>query len=90
MFGDAALGAVNVDMIETARGVGARAKFTGSGGAIVAMCPDGEEQAERLKSACAGKGYVVERVAAREPRARSARARESFERARESFRVGNV
>ena len=33
---------------------------------------------------------VVERVVVREPRARSARARESFERARESFRVGNV
>jgi mevalonate kinase len=31
-------------MINAARSVGAAAKFTGSGGAIVAFCPMGEEQ----------------------------------------------
>jgi mevalonate kinase len=49
MFGDAALGETNLAMIATARSVGAAAKFTGSGGAIVAYCPEGEQQEQRLK-----------------------------------------
>lgn len=49
MFGDAALGETNLAMIATARSVGAAAKFTGSGGAIVALCPQGEQQEQRLR-----------------------------------------
>lgn len=49
MFGDAALGATNLRMIAVAERVGAAAKFTGSGGAIVALCPDGAGQVEKLK-----------------------------------------
>lgn len=52
MFGDAALGQTNLDMIATARSVGAAAKFTGSGGAIVALCPQGDEQEQQLQGAC--------------------------------------
>ena len=48
MFGDAALGALNLKMIATARGVGAAAKFTGSGGAVVALCPKGAAQEAAL------------------------------------------
>jgi hypothetical protein len=48
MFGDAALGALNLRMVAIARSVGAAAKFTGSGGAIVAFCPMGEEQEKLL------------------------------------------
>jgi glucuronokinase len=49
MFGDAALGDTNLAMIATARSVGAAAKFTGSGGAIVALCPQGEQQEQALQ-----------------------------------------
>jgi glucuronokinase len=48
MFGDAALGETNLAMIATARSVGAAAKFTGSGGAVVVYCPEGEQQEQRL------------------------------------------
>ncbi|WIA36426.1 hypothetical protein OEZ86_007736 [Tetradesmus obliquus] len=57
MFGDAALGETNLAMIATARSVGAAAKFTGSGGAIVAYCPEGQQQEQRLQEACAAAGY---------------------------------
>lgn len=59
MFGDDALGEMNVDMVMTARSVGAAAKFTGSGGAVVAFCPDGAEQVERLSAVCDKKGYIL-------------------------------
>jgi glucuronokinase len=52
MFDDAALGATNLAMIATARSVGAAAKFTGSGGAIVALCPEGAQQEARLQGVC--------------------------------------
>lgn len=42
--------------------VAAAAKFTGSGGAIVAFCPDGREQEEKLRAACEVEGFVVEEV----------------------------
>ena len=48
LFGDAALGAVNLEMIDTARAVGAAAKFTGSGGAIIVLCKD-EDQENQLE-----------------------------------------
>lgn len=49
MFEDAALGETNLSMITTARSVGAAAKFTGSGGAIVALCPKGQKQEQQLQ-----------------------------------------
>ena len=36
----------------------AAAKFTGSGGAIVALCPEGEPQEAALKAACEREGFV--------------------------------
>ena len=36
----------------------AAAKFTGSGGAIVALCPEGEPQELGLKAACEREGFV--------------------------------
>jgi glucuronokinase len=62
MFGDAALGKVNIDMVETARSVGAACKFTGSGGAVIAFCLDGEKQVKALEEACVKAGYIVEPV----------------------------
>ena len=62
MFGDAALGKMNIDMVETARSVGAACKFTGSGGAVIALCLDGDSQVKALEDACAKAGYSVEPV----------------------------
>ncbi|KAG0556197.1 hypothetical protein KC19_11G034000 [Ceratodon purpureus] len=62
MFGDAALGKMNIDMVETARSVGAACKFTGSGGAVIALCLDGEKQVKALEEACAKAGFIVEPV----------------------------
>jgi glucuronokinase len=62
IFGDAALGAENLRMVATARSVGAAAKFTGSGGAVVAFCPQGEAQEEALREACAAAGFVAVRA----------------------------
>lgn len=59
MFGDAALGQLNLRMIKTARSVGAAAKFTGSGGAVVVYCPAGEEQEVRLQAACDAAGFTL-------------------------------
>ena len=49
MFGDAALGPGNLEMIETPRALGAASKFTGSGGAVVVLCPLGDAQTENVK-----------------------------------------
>lgn len=62
MFGDDALGALNIKMVEVPREVGAASKFTGSGGAVVAFCPDGPEQATRLEDACKKAGFIVQPV----------------------------
>ncbi|CAI7789436.1 unnamed protein product [Closterium sp. NIES-53] len=59
MFGDEVLGEVNLSMVQAARAVGAAAKFTGSGGAVVAFCPEGEQQRARLEEACREKGFCV-------------------------------
>jgi glucuronokinase len=48
----------NIDMIETARSVGASAKFTGSGGAIIGTFTD-EDMFVKLKSTLARKGVEV-------------------------------
>ncbi|RLN23770.1 glucuronokinase 1-like [Panicum miliaceum] len=62
MFGDDVLGSVNIKMVEVARSVGASSKFTGSGGAVVALCPDGEAQVELLHKACQEAGFVVQQI----------------------------
>ncbi|KAG0450396.1 hypothetical protein HPP92_026807 [Vanilla planifolia] len=60
MFGDDVLGALNIKMVEVARSVGAAAKFTGSGGAVVAFCPEGPEQVKLLQEACHESGFIVQ------------------------------
>lgn len=60
MFGDDALGSLNIKMIEVARSVGAASKFTGSGGAVIAFCPDGPSQVKQLEDACRKEGFKVE------------------------------
>ncbi|KAL4189801.1 hypothetical protein AMTRI_Chr08g208980 [Amborella trichopoda] len=62
MFGDEALGSLKISMIEVARSVGAAAKFTGSGGAVIALCPKGPSQAEDLKVACQKAGFIVQQA----------------------------
>ncbi|KAL6630592.1 hypothetical protein ACP70R_028443 [Stipagrostis hirtigluma subsp. patula] len=62
MFGDDVLGSVNIKMVEVARSVGASSKFTGSGGAVVALCPDGDAQVELLNKACQEAGFVVQQI----------------------------
>ena len=55
LFGDAAL-AASLPLVETAQSVGAAAKLTGSGGAVVALCMGGESQVGRLRQACRQRG----------------------------------
>ncbi|KAJ0052132.1 hypothetical protein Pint_02832 [Pistacia integerrima] len=62
MFGEAALGDLNIKMVEVARRVGAASKFTGSGGAIVAFCPDGPSQVNLLEDACQKAGFSIQPV----------------------------
>lgn len=37
----------------------AAAKFTGSGGAAVVFCPEGDLQAARLEELCSKEGFVM-------------------------------
>lgn len=60
MFGDDVLRTPNLKMIEVARSVGAASKFTGSGGAIIAFCPDGPAQVKHLEDACQKAGFIVQ------------------------------
>ncbi|XP_008783619.2 glucuronokinase 1-like isoform X2 [Phoenix dactylifera] len=62
MFGDDVLGSLNIQMVEVARSVGAASKFTGSGGAVVAFCPDGPDQAKLLEEACEKAGFIVQQA----------------------------
>lgn len=62
MFGDVILGALNIQMVEVARNVGAASKFTGSGGAIVAFCPNGPSQVKQLEDACQKAGFRIEPI----------------------------
>ncbi|GJN41062.1 hypothetical protein PR202_gn00386 [Eleusine coracana subsp. coracana] len=64
MFGDDVLGSVNIKMVEVARSVGASSKFTGSGGAVVVLCPDGDAQVELLHKACQEAGFVIQKIKA--------------------------
>ncbi|XP_057791708.1 glucuronokinase 1-like [Salvia miltiorrhiza] len=60
MFGDEALGAMNIEMVEIARRIGAASKFTGSGGAVVVFCPQGSSQASLLEDACKAAGFAFQ------------------------------
>ncbi|KAH9791009.1 glucuronokinase 1 [Citrus sinensis] len=62
MFGDDVLGALNIEMVEIARRFGAASKFTGSGGAVIAFCPNGPSQVELLEDACRKAGFSIEPV----------------------------
>lgn len=62
MFGDDALGAMNIEMVEIARRVGAASKFTGSGGAVVVFCPDGPSQVKQLEDACHSAGFTFQPI----------------------------
>ncbi|WVZ15706.1 hypothetical protein V8G54_013272 [Vigna mungo] len=59
MFGDEALGGLNIKMVEVARKVGAASKFTGSGGAVVVFCPEGISQVKLLQDECQKEGFVI-------------------------------
>ncbi|KAL0855896.1 hypothetical protein Bca101_061049 [Brassica carinata] len=62
MFGDECLGAMNIEMVEVARRVGAASKFTGSGGAVVVFCPEGPSQVKLLEEECRKRGFILEPV----------------------------
>nr|GMC91682.1 glucuronokinase 1-like [Ipomoea batatas] len=62
MFGDECLGALNIEMVEVARRVGAASKFTGSGGAVVAFCPDGPSQVKQLEEDCQKAGFIIQPI----------------------------
>ncbi|XP_019161721.1 PREDICTED: glucuronokinase 1 isoform X2 [Ipomoea nil] len=62
MFGDECLGALNIEMVEVARRVGAASKFTGSGGAVVAFCPDGPSQVKKLEEDCQKAGFIIQPI----------------------------
>ncbi|CAN8236427.1 unnamed protein product [Cochlearia groenlandica] len=62
MFGDECLGEMNIEMVEVARKIGAAAKFTGSGGAVVVFCPEGTSQVKLLEEECRKSGFILEPV----------------------------
>lgn len=62
MFGDECLGALNIEMVEVARRVGAASKFTGSGGAVVVFCPEGAPQVKLLEVACQKAGFIIQPI----------------------------
>lgn len=62
MFGDECLGALNIEMVEVARRVRAASKFTGSGGAVVAFCPEGPPQVKRLEDECRKAGFSIQAI----------------------------
>ena len=49
-------------MVGLARSLGCAAKFTGSGGAVVVLCPDGQAQAGKLKVQASAAGFSVVQV----------------------------
>ncbi|KAK4346254.1 hypothetical protein RND71_032593 [Anisodus tanguticus] len=62
MFGDDALGAMNIEMVEIAQRLGAASKFTGSGGAVVVFYPDGPSQVKQLEDACHDAGFTFQPI----------------------------
>lgn len=67
LLGDAALGPLSLDLVLTCRSVGAAAKFTGSGGAALALCLGGMPQEVALRDVCLQKGYTLTRVSVGSP-----------------------
>ena len=45
----------------------AAAKFTGSGGAVVVLCAEGQAQAQQLQALCSQDGFVMVKVAVGPP-----------------------
>lgn len=62
LYGREALSRSSLRMVDIAGSVGAGATFAGSGGSVVAACPGGAEQLERLQAACATHGFACVRV----------------------------
>lgn len=62
LYSDAVVGAASLAMAELAESVGAAAKLTGSGGAVVALCPRGEQQEAALRAACEARGLACVRA----------------------------
>ena len=58
IYTDESLGTRNLEMIDIARSHGSSAKFPGSGGAVVGLCPDKQNLAA-LKRAMQSKGFVI-------------------------------
>ncbi|KAK3234438.1 hypothetical protein CYMTET_55309 [Cymbomonas tetramitiformis] len=58
MYGDEALGALNIRMVTIAQDVGAAAKFTGSGGASVVFLRE-QTQLQPLQEACDKEGFTL-------------------------------
>jgi glucuronokinase len=66
LFGDRALGALNVQLVSVCREhAGCAAKFAGSGGACVVVC-ENDDRARALRDACDAHGFRVERIVVRE------------------------
>eukprot|EP00128_Syssomonas_multiformis_P012275 Colp12_sorted_trinity150504_noHs@6574 len=61
IFGDDVIGKANLRMIEIAENFGVSAKFPGSGGGIVGMCPN-RELIEKLKHAYEEEGFVFTEI----------------------------
>lgn len=61
LYGDEGLGAINLEMVNTARSLGLPAKFAGSGGAIIGICPD-ETTFTRAADVFRNLGYSFEKV----------------------------
>lgn len=62
MFGDECLGALNIKMVEVPRKIGAASKFTGSGGAVVAFCPEGLSQVKLLEEECQKASFIFQPI----------------------------
>ncbi|CAN8268472.1 unnamed protein product [Cochlearia groenlandica] len=62
MFVEECLGEMNIEMVEVARRVGEASKFTGSGGAVVVYCPQGESHVKLLEEECRKCGFIIEEV----------------------------
>jgi len=57
VYGDAAVGARNLEMIQIARSLGLPAKFPGSGGAVIGVC-EGQDQVRAVEAAFRERGYA--------------------------------
>lgn len=61
IYGDEALGQANLRMVSLARGLGAPAKFSGSGGAVIGLYRD-DEHYDELSAAFAAGGFRIVRA----------------------------